>query len=162
MKKLIFLMLLLCSSMAGKAQATFSVRAGYGLMRGYDEVTPSSLLNFNSNIPLSRNSQWIFSAGASFEIDSEFECFDIYAPLQFGYKSRLDGNAFFIPKFGLALGYSQYDDAGSILGPHAELSFEFGHFTIGIDGFYSLIENKFYEDEYYTPWGAHLNIGIKF
>lgn len=166
MKKLIFLMLLLCSSLAGNAQASFSVRIGYGLRSA---ETPSIYANINSNISLGLGSHWIFSPSVSFQFDPDLDegSWDIYVPLQFGYKSRLGRTSYFIPKLGISLGYHilpSYFDSDSFyrgfgFGPHAELGFEFGHFTIGFDGFFSLFE---VERGSTLPYGAHLNIGIKF
>lgn len=171
MKKLIFLMLLLCSSLAGNAQASFSVRTGFGLESA---GMPSIYANINSNISLGLASHWIFSPGVSGQFDPDEGSWDIYVPLQFGYKSRLGKTSYFIPKIGLSLGYhtcygSYYEPEGFGFGPHAELGFEFGHFTIGLDGFVSLCDVDSSYDSTYggyhfseTPFGAHLNIGIKF
>lgn len=161
MKKLIFLMLLLCSSLAGNAQASFSVRTGFGLETG---EMPSIYANINSNISLGLASHWIFSPGVSGQFDPNEGSWEIYVPLQFGYKSRLGRTSFFIPKFGLSLGYHTCFYSYPYLecfgfGPHAELGFEFGHFTIGFDGFFSLFGQDGYDA---LPYGAHLNIGIKF
>lgn len=168
MKKLIFLVLLLCSSLAGNAQASFSVRTGFGLESA---GMPSIYANINGNISLGLGSHWIFSPGVSGQFDPDRGSWDIYVPLQFGYKSRLGKTSYFIPKFGLSLGHHtcyDYDAEGIGFGPHAELGFEFGHFTIGLDGFVSLCgldgcdPYSHYEPSTITPCGAHLNIGIKF
>lgn len=154
-------MLLLCSSLAGNAQASFSVRTGFGLET---EAAPSIYANINSNISLGLASHWIFSPGVSGQFDPDEGAWDIYVPLQFGYKSRLGRTSFFIPKLGISLGYhtcygTYFEGFG--VGPHAELGFEFGHFTIGLDGFVSLCDIDGDYDSV-TPCGAHLNIGIKF
>lgn len=167
MKKLIFLMLLLCSSLAGNAQATFSVRTGFGLEYGlvnsdYDNA-PSFLLNVNSNISLKKGSPWIFSPGLSALTLIDEDGLDVYAPLQIGYKSRFGARNYFIPKLGLAFGRSGRGcEHGNMFGPHAELSLELGHFTIGLDGFVSMTSITYGSYDSWIPYGAHLNVGIKF
>lgn len=151
MKKALFTVLLLCSALSASAQAKYSIRVGVGTSSNrWGNSDGAVMLNFNSNIRLARGSHWIFSPGATFEFN-----FDDgpkgYVPLQFGYTSRISSKIYFLPKVGFSTGY--YRDF--IMGPNFELGFEMKHFTFGLDGFISLLQD-------YNPMAFHLNFGYVF
>lgn len=90
-------------------------------------------------------------------------------PLAFGYKISLGNRWIFRPTLGPTVGYAfssdHYDyDNAFIAGPALGLNFESTHFSVGLQGLYSVTEvkgNDYWRDDYnYT--GAYLTLGYKF
>ena len=71
----------------------------------------------------------------------------INLPLYIGYKMKLSGNRYFVPKVGPYIGYlhtkecyDNYSNDGVRFGPSAELAFELNHFIVALSGTMAIYE----------------------
>ena len=164
MKKLFITLFLAVMAIGANAQVTWNVRAGvalanvdvktYGSLRGSDMgVTPA--LAIGCNIPIGE-SKFTFSptiisllAGKAdyYYSDYEVKFTTINLPLYIGYKMKLSGNRYFVPKIGPYIGYlhtnedyDHYSNDGVRFGPSAELAFELNHFIVALSGSMAIYE----------------------
>lgn len=164
MKKLFITLFLAVMAIGANAQVTWNVRAGVALanvdvkrywrLYGSDMgVTPA--LAIGCNIPIAE-SKFTFSptiislvAGKAYYDSSDYEVkfTTINLPLYIGYKMKLSGNRYFVPKVGPYIGYlhtkeSYYDrqNDGVRFGPSAELAFELNHFIVALSGSMAIYE----------------------
>lgn len=174
MKKQILTLLLVLGALAANAQTTvFNIRLGAGLMNAdaegesfHPEIgenitipTFAPAIMFQACIDIDKQHKWIFAPtlDASMNVAGPGSMFlNIAAPMMVGYNVNLGHGKNFVPKFGIAAGYSiviednssysyasGYSGIGKdingtfIAGPSFDLTYEFGKFLIGISGYYS-------------------------
>lgn len=164
MKKLFITLFLAVMAIGVNAQVTWNVRAGVALanvdvkrywsLKGSDMgVTPA--LAIGCNIPIAE-SKFTFSptlislvAGKAdyYYSDYEVKFTTINLPLYIGYKMKLSGNRYFVPKVGPYIGYlhtkESYEDCPNDavrFGPSAELAFELNHFIVALSGSMAIYE----------------------
>lgn len=165
MKKLFITLFLAVMAIGTNAQVTWNVRAGVALanvdvklswmLRGSDMgVTPA--LAIGCNIPIAE-SKFTFSPTVISIIggktdyyyygDNDVKFTTINLPLYIGYKMKLSGNRYFVPKVGPYIGYLHTKDDykggqndAVRFGPSAELAFELNHFIIALSGSMAIYE----------------------
>ena len=162
MKKVLLALVVAVSVISAKAQTTMNVRAGFGYNTDEAEVTGV----FQVNMPFKMGSKWTFSP--SLQVDMALECDEesgsqnILLPLYLGHKMQL-GNGLFFPKIGPAVGYDIYTTSGFNYGPSVELAFEYKHFVVAANGYFSIKEVE--RDEKYSCFpisSTSLTVGYKF
>lgn len=171
MKKFFLFIVIAFVAIGVNAQkTTYIVKVGGGI--GGDEFGDvCANVGFEVNFPIS-TTRWTFSPslhGALNMNNFEEHQSAVYMPLAFGYKISLGNRWIFRPTLGPTVGYAfssdhyNYDNA-FIVGPVLGLDFESAHFSVGLQGFYSVTQLKMYRmekhDINYT--GAYLTLGYKF
>lgn len=166
MKKLFITLFLAVMAIGANAQVTWNVRAGvalanvdvtnhrewnYGSQMG---VTPA--LAIGCNIPIGE-SKFTFSPTVISIIGGKTDYYydgnydvkftTINLPLYIGYKMKLNGNRYFVPKVGPYIGYlhtkeyyNLHSNDGVRFGPSAELAFELNHFIVALSGSMAIYE----------------------
>lgn len=176
MKKVLLALVMAVSVISAKAQTTMNVRAGYGNNTESENVTGV----FQVNMPFETGSKWTFSPSLQVDIALKLDCEsgsqNILLPLYLGHKIQL-GNGLFFPKIGPALGYDTFSDFSAFnSGPSVELAFEYKHFVVAVNGYYSIKgvgryeDSDYYNGESYTSrvsdrpniYSASLTLGYKF
>ena len=179
MKKFFLFIVIAFVAIGVNAQkATYIVKLGGGV--GGDEFAGIyANAGFEVNLPISATN-WTFSPslhGTLLSEDGSDGQSAVYMPLAFGYKVSLGNKWIFRPTLGPMVGYAfensteknERIDGGFIAGPVLGLNFEHTHFSVGLQGFYSVTqlkkESSFYygmekHDINYT--GAYLTLGYKF
>lgn len=171
MKRIFFIsMFAILATCSVNAQATFNVRAGVCLHQSadeHDEVMGGGQFVFQSNIPFGVNQDWTFSPALEVKVQfAQSEEVHLVLPLQLGHKFVMGHRNLFIPKVGLALGFASGRESAAIVGPNMELAFEFGHFIVAVDGYYSInkpddtVSGFTYEHK--NPFSAGISFGYKF
>lgn len=162
MKRILLALVMAVMTVGVNAQTTWNVRAGAGLSVnhvGDSYFTPS--LSLQTNIPLSAASKYVVSP--TLTVATPDMDVDIILPIYFGYKTKLGSQTFFVPKIGPCVGISTAD-GNFIAGPAAELAVEIKHFVIGVNGYYSLTKDDYYDLYYeeFNHYGAFFTLGYKF
>lgn len=171
MKKFFLFIVIAFAAIGVNAQkTTYIVKVGGGLGDKRFRYVCANV-GFEVNFPIS-TTRWTFSPslhGALNLDDIEDHKSAVYMPLAFGYKISLGNRWIFRPTLGPMVGYAlssthyDYDDA-FIAGPVLGLDFESAHFSVGLQGLYSVTEviaSNYWRDDYnYT--GAYLTLGYKF
>lgn len=173
MKKFFLFIVIAFAAIGVNAQkTTYIVKVGGGFAG--DEFD-GGLINagFEVNFPIS-TTKWTFSPSmhGTLLLDEHKDANSaVYMPLAFGYKVILGNRWIFRPTLGPMVGYaiksSNYKDGmdgGLIAGPFLGLNFESTHFSVGLQGLYSLTKleafNPLFGD--YNYIGAYLTLGYKF
>lgn len=178
MKKVLLALVMAVSVISAKAQITMNVRAGGGYNTDYDGVTGI----FQVNMPFETGGRWTFSP--SLQLDMAIGPYEnegsqnILVPLLFGYKTPIGDKLLFFPKIGPAVGYDIFSDFSAFnYGPSVELAFEYKHFVVAANGYFSIKEvgrheesGNYYDGYYHTSWdskfpniySASLTLGYKF
>lgn len=170
MKKIFLFIVIAFAAIGANAQkTTYIAKVGGGL--GCDEFEDGCVnVGFEVNFPIS-TTRWTFSPslhGALNMDDFADHKSAVYMPLAFGYKISLGNRWIFRPTLGPTVGYAfssdhnDYDNA-FIAGPVLGLNFESTHFSVGLQGLYSVtkVKHRRYHNDYnYT--GAYLTFGYKF
>lgn len=177
MKKLLLALVMAVSVISAKAQTTMNVRAGYGNNTESENITGV----FQVNMPFETGSKWTFSPSLQVDIalklDSESGSQNILLPLYLGHKMQIGDKLLFFPKIGPAVGYDTFSDFSAFnSGPSVELAFEYKHFVVAVNGYYSIKgvgryeDSDYYNGESYTSrvsdrpniYSASLTLGYKF
>ena len=170
MKKIFLFIVIAFAAIGVNAQkTTYIVKVGGGLGDKHFEKGCANV-GFEVNFPIS-TTRWTFSPslhGALNLADFADDKSAVYMPLAFGYKISLGNRWIFRPTLGPMVGYAfssnHYDyDNAFIAGPVLGLNFESTHFSVGLQGLYSVtkVEHRRYHNDYnYT--GAYLTLGYKF
>ena len=169
MKKVLLALVMAVSVISAKAQITMNVRAGGGYNTDYDGVTGI----FQVNMPFETGGRWTFSP--SLQLDMAIGPYEnegsqnILVPLLFGYKTPIGDKLLFFPKIGPAVGYDIFSDFSAFnYGPSVELAFEYKHFVVAANGYYSVKgvgrfdESVKYCSMYPNIYSASLTLGYKF
>lgn len=177
MKKVLLALVMAVSVISAKAQTTMNVRVGGGINTDADGFTGI----FQVNMPFKMGSKWTFSP--SLQLDMAIDPYDnkgsqnILIPLLFGYKTPIGDKLLFFPKIGPAVGYDTFSDFSAFnSGPSVELAFEYKHFVVAVNGYYSIKgvgryeDSDYYNGESYTSrvsdrpniYSASLTLGYKF
>lgn len=174
MKKFFLFIVIALAAISVNAQKTTYI-AKFGVGAGDDDLTGAyANFGFEVNLPISATN-WTFSPSLHGTLFSDEDGYDgqsaVYMPLAFGYKVSLGNRWIFRPTLGPMVGYAfesieknERIDGGFIAGPVLGLNFEHTHFSVGLQGFYSVTQLKMYRmekhDINYT--GAYLTLGYKF
>lgn len=178
MKKVLLALVMAVIVISAKAQTTMNVRAGYGYNTDAEGVTGI----FQVNMPFKTGSRWTFSP--SLQLDMAIDPYEnkgsqnILIPLFFGYKTPIGDKLLFFPKIGPAVGYDTFSESSAFnYGPSVELAFEYKHFVVAANGYFSIkgVERyedtgSFYDGYYHTSlitkhpniYTASLTLGYKF
>lgn len=158
MKRIIISLLLVALYATNlSAQVTYNQSVGIGFL----SEAPCVAIRSQVNVPFHR-SAWMFSpsVNAAVQFDGWYQ---VYVPLQVGYKVHMGSRNFFVPKFGFAFGYQDAHANSAIVAPSVSLDLEIKHFVIGANFFYSLTGGECYScEEIQFPYGAFLSFGYKF
>lgn len=170
MKKVLLALVMAVSVISAKAQTTMNVRAGYGNNTESENITGV----FQVNMPFETGSKWTFSPSLQVDIalklDSESGSQNILLPLYLGHKMQIGDKLLFFPKIGPAVGYDIFSDFSAFnYGPSVELAFEYKHFVVAANGYFSIKEvGRYEESELYRDsmfpniYSASLTLGYKF
>ena len=141
MKKFLLSLAMAITAIGASAQNTYNVRVGGAVLNEYAAFTTMA----QANISLKNVSLWTFSPAVQLAIDED----DIVAMLHanMGYRTRIGNNCLFVPKVGVAGGSidNEYDGV-FIIGPSIDLAFELKHFVIGLTGFSSIYQGKYWDN----------------
>ena len=170
MKKILLALVMAASVISAKAQTTMNVRVGFGSNTEWESVTGV----FQVNMPFETGSKWTFSASLQLDMaidpNEDTGSKNILFPLLFGYKTLIGNKLLFFPKIGPALGYDTFSDFRAFnYGPSVELAFEYKHFVVAANGYFSIKEvGRYKESELYRDsmfpniYSASLTLGYKF
>lgn len=190
MKKILFIVLLFGAVTASARRTAWDIRLGtgmqgscnssrYGLKVGDKLISPAPGIEFllQPNIGLGDKQKWVFAptlqAALAFGDDLSYQ---VSVPLLFGYRIKAGNRVLFVPKVGpfagIITGYKAVADL-PVAGPMLDLAFEFGHFVVGLDAYYSFISRDAwfeYGDWYnsksfshkFNPYGMNISFGVKF
>lgn len=164
MKKLLFVLAVLLVAMSAKAQVTWNIRAGGGIITSSENdlwsdgdfnVYPCGAIAIQTNIPLFKHtSKFSFSPTFIAAVGEEYQ---ISFPLYFGYKIPIGSRKLFFPKIGPMFGYENCSETWAC-GPSAELAFEIKHFILSVNVNVNLVQLDYYGSRV----GAFATIGYKF
>lgn len=156
MKKILLALVMAVSVISAKAQITMNVRAG----GGYNTEKLGGTGIFQVNVPFRDGSRWTFSPSLQVDIalklDSESGSQNILLPLYLGHKMQIGDKLLFFPKIGPAVGYDTFSDFSAFnSGPSVELAFEYKHFVVAVNGYYSIKGVGRYDDSDYYYHGSY-------
>ena len=166
MKKIFLFIVIAFAAIGANAQKTTYIAKVGGGIGGKEFKAYYVNAGFEVNFPISATN-WTFSPSLHgiFNLDDRRGPHAVYMPLAFGYKVSLGNRWIFRPTLGPMVGYAiENGDThpGVIVGPDLGLNFERTHFSVGLQGFYSVtqLEREWHSD--YNCTGAYLTFGYKF
>ena len=166
MKKIILSLAMAMTAIGASAQNTYNVRVGGGFST--NDLFSATVMG-QANFQFKGGSPWIFSPAMQVAADFD-DLITVMAYANMGYRLIIGDGCLFVPKVGIGSGYSDasFDrngyEAGYLVGPSIDLTFELKHFVIGLTGFYSL--NKVWDSwedyEQYNFSMISLTLGYTF